>query len=87
LINIATFKIATVIGVLEKKLGKEEVVVELSEWEMHSLLKACHHWNKKLFKKLKVGLINEAIKEGYQISFMIPNIEVKCPKCKEMIKV
>jgi len=87
LINIAKFKIATVIGVLEKKLGKEEISTELTEWEFQSLLKACHHWNKKLYKKLKIALLDEAIKEGYQISFMIPNVEVKCPKCKEMIKI
>ena len=84
---MAGFKISTVTGVWGKKLGKEEVEVELSEWELHSLMKACHHWNKKLYRKLKSELVNEAIKEGFEISFNLPDTKIRCPKCKKVIKI
>lgn len=63
----------------------EEVSVTVSEWEMQSMLKALGHWNKDLFRKLKVGLIDEAIKEGYEISWILPPVKMKCPNCKEEI--
>lgn len=72
---------------LSKRFGKEPVSVELNEIEMHSLLKACHHWNKKLYAKLKTELIDEAVKEGYEITFVTPSFKFKCPKCNKEIKI
>lgn len=69
---MTTFRISTVIGVWGKKLGKEEVSVDLTEWEMHSLLKAVAYYNSTLLKKLNKELIDEAKKEGYEITFVTP---------------
>lgn len=84
---MVTFKISTVVGVWGKKLGKEEISVEISEWEMFSILKSLSHWNKGLYKKLKVELINEAVEEGYEITINRSFLKIKCPKCKEEIEL
>ena len=70
---MATFKVCTVVGVWGKKLGKEAIEVELTEWEMLSILKCLHHWNKSLYTKIKVGLIKEALSDGYEITFVLPD--------------
>ena len=70
-----------------KKLGKEEISIEISEWEMQSLLKAMSKWNKSLFKKIKVDLIEEAQKEGYDFVIDIPTIKKTCPECKKVIEI
>lgn len=81
------FRLSTVLGIWGKKLGKEEVSIELGEWEMLSILKCLNHWNKKLYIKIKRELIEEAKKEGYEIEFKPPELKVKCPKCKEEIRL
>ena len=85
---MATFVVSTKIGVWGRKLGKEPVAVEIGEMEMVSLLKALAHWNKPLYKKLKISLIEEAKKEGFEFEMSEINfLEVKCPKCGEKVKV
>jgi len=86
---MANFLISTKIGVWGRKLGKEPVSVEIGEMEMVSLLKALGHWNKPLYRKLKIGLIEEAKKEGFEFELIndVTFIEVKCPKCGEKVKV
>jgi hypothetical protein len=81
------FRLSTVIGVWEKKFGKEEISIEFTEWEIASLLKACKHWNKKLYVRIKNELIEEAKKEGYNISIDPQPIKVKCPTCKGEVKI
>jgi hypothetical protein len=71
------FRISTVVGMWGKKLGKEEISIILSEWEFQSLLKGCHHWNKKLYNRIKNELILEAKKEGYEIGFEFPDMKKK----------
>jgi hypothetical protein len=85
---MAIFILATKIGVWGKKLGKEPVSVELGELEMVSLLRALSHWNKPLYKKIKIGLIEEAKKEGFEFEMGdVDFLEIKCPKCGEKVKV
>jgi len=85
---MAIFKLETKVGVWGKKLGKEPVSVEISEMEMISLLKALAHWNKPLYRKVKIGLIEEAKREGYEFSIgEIEFLEIKCPKCGEKVKI
>lgn len=81
------FKLSTLIGVFEKKIGVEEIFIELSEMDMISMLNLFERYNNKLFKKLKLNLIDEAIKEGYEMSFDSPKIKTKCPNCKEVIQI
>jgi hypothetical protein len=66
------FKITTIVGVWGKKLGKEEIAVELTEFEVLSMMRALSRWNKTLYAKIKSELIEEAKKEGYEISFELP---------------
>ncbi len=64
-------------GAWGKKLGKEEIFVEISEWEMQSMLKALIRLNKTLYTKIKRDLIDEALKEGYEFSFVLPETKHK----------
>jgi len=86
---MATFLISTKIGAWGKRLGKEAVSIEIGEMEMVSMLKALGHWNKPLYRKIKIGLIEEAKKEGFEFALVddINFIEVNCPKCGEKVKV
>lgn len=81
------FKLSTIAGVWGKKLGKEEISVELSEWEMQSILRSMSKWNKSIFKKIKVELIEEALKEGYDFDIEIPSVKKRCPECKKVIEI
>jgi hypothetical protein len=85
---MAVFVISTKVGVWGKKLGKEPVSVELSEMEMVTLLKILSIRKRTLYKKIKVGLIEEARKEGYEFEMGdVDFLEVKCPKCGNKVKV
>jgi hypothetical protein len=84
---LATFKVSTVLSTWAKKLGKEEISVEITEWEMMSMLKALANWNKKIYKKIRIGVIDEAIKEGYDINIDKEFLTIECPHCKEKIEV
>ncbi len=73
---------------MAKALGKEPIQIELTEMEMVSILRAMSRWNKKLYLKIKIGLIEEMIKEGYDLLIEGANyLELKCKHCKKTFKV
>ena len=82
---MAKFKIATVVGAFAKQLGKEEIFVELTEWDMQSLIELTSKYKKPLYRKIKKELIDEAIKEGYDLNIVAPLTKTTCPNCKEEI--
>lgn len=85
---MAIFLLSTKVGVWGKKLGKEPVSIEITEMEMVSLLKALGHWNKPLYRKIRIGLIEEAKKDGFEFEMADAQfMEVICPKCGGKVKV
>lgn len=81
------FEVSIKISALEKKLGKEAIRMHISEWEMNSLLKALAVRNKSLYARVQTELIDEAIKEGYEMMIGSQKVKVKCPKCGEEVEV
>jgi len=81
------FELGTKISPIEKKLGREAIVIELSEWEMNTLITVLSTRSKQLYVRIVTELINEAKKEGYEMVIGTDKVEIKCPHCKEKVVV
>ena len=81
------FQLCLKLGALEKRFGKEEIKIDISEWEMNSLLRALAVRNKTMYVRIMHELINEAKKDGYEIMIGAEQLKIKCPNCKEEIKI
>lgn len=81
------FELGVKISPLERKFGKETIKIQISEWEMNSMLKALAGRNKSLYSRVKVELIDEAKKEGYEIMIGSKKVKVKCPKCGGEVEI
>jgi len=81
------FQLSIKLGALEKRLGKETVVMNINEWEMVSLLKALSVRNKSLYVRIMKELIDEAKNEGFDIMLDFKKVKVKCPHCKGEVEI
>ncbi len=81
------FELGTKLGTLEKKLGRESIVMEISEWEMNTILKVLANRNKQMYVRIVNELINEARKEGYEMVIGTEKVKVKCPHCKQEVEI
>jgi hypothetical protein len=81
------FELGTKISPIEKKLGREAIVIELSEWEMNTLLNVLSTRSKQLYVRIVNELIDEAKKEGYEMMIGTDKVKVRCPHCKEMVEI
>jgi len=81
---IFEFKIK--MGLLEKKLGRETVSIDISEIDMSSLLKMSSHWNKTLNIRFR-QFLEEARNEGFDMLVSGNPVVVTCPHCKEKVMV
>jgi hypothetical protein len=81
------FELGTKLGTLEKKLGRESIVMEISEWEMNTILRVLATRNKPMYVRIVNELINEAKKEGYDMMIAIEKVKVKCPNCKKEVEI
>jgi len=81
------FQLGIKLGALEKKLGREPVTMDISEWEMRIVLNALQNRSKTMYYRITKELINEAKNEGYEIIVESPKIKIKCPNCKEDIEI
>jgi hypothetical protein len=85
---VTSFEISVKISPMAKALGKETISMELSEWELFAILKAMSKWNKKLYIRMKKELIEEAKKDGYDMSIGERTMTtVKCRHCGGDVKV
>jgi len=81
------FQLSIKLGALEKRLGKETVVMNINEWEMVSLLKALSVRNKTLYVRIMKEFIGEAKNEGFDIMLDFKKVKVKCPHCKGEVEI
>jgi hypothetical protein len=81
------FELGTKLGSLEKKLGRESIVMEISEWEMNTILRVLATRNKPMYVRIVNELINEAKKEGYDMMIATEKVKVKCPNCKKEVEI
>jgi hypothetical protein len=85
---MVSFELRVKISSMAQALGKEPINMELSEWELFAIMKAMSKWNKKLYIRLKKELVEEAKKEGYDISIAQREMTtIKCKKCGEDISI
>jgi hypothetical protein len=84
---VVIFELGIKVGALERKLGKETIKLEISEWEMNSLLRALSARNKTMYIRIMEELINEAKSEGYEMLIGSEHIKIKCPSCKEEVEI
>jgi aromatic ring-opening dioxygenase LigB subunit len=84
---MVVFQLGTKISAIEKKLGREPVIMEISEWDMNAILKVLASRNRQMYIRIVQELINEAKKEGYEMMIATEKVKVKCPHCKEEVEI
>jgi hypothetical protein len=84
---VVVFEVGIKISPIEKKLGRETVKIEVSEWEMNSLLNLLSQRNKTLYTRIVKELIDEAKKEGFEMMMATGKVKVECPHCKGEVEI
>jgi hypothetical protein len=84
---VVIFELGIKISPLEKKLGREQISMHISEWEMNSLVKALAIRNKTLYARVIKELIDEGKKEGYEMMLGSLKLKVKCPHCNGEVEI
>ena len=84
---MVVFELRVKISPIEKKLGRETVSIDVSEWEMNSLLRSLSVRNKSLYARLMKELIEEAKNEGFEMLIGSQKVKVECPHCKHEVEI
>ena len=79
---MVVFQLSTKVSPIERKLGKEPIMMNISEWEMNSMLSCLSSRNKGMYHRIMRELIDEAKSEGYEIMIGDRKVKIICPKCQ-----